>query len=426
MRDGHEEESVMAATLQTKALSTNTFEKGVAELQPQAKDVANAIDCLGRKQKGKFKPLMKTLYNEAGRISKADCNRIMDLLQEWIKQEKTDDYFVTVAKGFYNLVDKLELDTKLLKAKLASFIAEMTTWTEVLLDIEKQRVLKRLLLLALAKLNTEVFVAYWSSDLLKRKAKINSEILCDWIMEWSKKGEAANKQIWERFISRFVPTAKYIANSTVQSCHINWRQTIERKEKEVVETALVWNGNGARARWGGTAELKRVVCATDPDVFCFLESKTDIEKLLQLEDFENWLLKTGFCHLYCYWSKKDDGIAYGNEGILLFSKVKCEIKYGIDDCELDTQARVVTAEFGDCIFVFSYNPQGGFSEESLGFRAKWESSFGKFLDKTVAYAKAKDKKLIWAGDLNVNPSAKRLVNKTQSAARHSNGRVQRI
>jgi len=136
-------------------------------------------------------------------------------------------------------------------------------------------------------------------------------------------------------------------------------------------------------------------------------SKTDAEHLFHLKEFEDWMLQTGFCHLYCHWSQRDDGAnAFGNEGIILFSKVKCDVTYGIGHHEMDAQARALTAEFSDCIFLFTYNPQGGFSKESLNFRAEWESKFGSYLEKTVQDAKSKGKKLIWAGDLNVNPSAK--------------------
>ena len=70
---------------------------------------------------------------------------------------------------------------------------------------------------------------------------------------------------------------------------------------------------------------------------------------------------------------------------------------------MDTQARVLTAEFADCVMVFTYNPQGGFTEESLDFRKRWEQEFSSYLRKMTGDAKTKNKKLIWAGDFNVNP-----------------------
>src|SRR4051812_23111661 len=113
------------------------------------------------------------------------------------------------------------------------------------------------------------------------------EILCSWVSDWSKKGPVTEKRVWKKFI----------ANSAPQSCELVLRETIENPVKIEVETVVVWNGNGARARWASTGELKEVVRASDPDVLCFIESKTDVGHLLQLDSFENWLLQTGYKYL---------------------------------------------------------------------------------------------------------------------------------
>ena len=100
---------------------------------------------------------------------------------------------------------------------------------------------------------------------------------------------------------------------------------------------------------------------------------------------------------------KKSGGAYSNEGIILFSKVKCEkVTCGTGHREMDLQARVLTAEFEDCIMIFTYNPQGGFTEESLDFRKRWEQEFARYLEVMTKEAKGKNKKIIWAGDFNVN------------------------
>ena len=170
---------------------------------------------------------------------------------------------------------------------------------------------------------------------------------------------------------------------------MEWRGTIEKPEKKQVETMVVWNGNRARARWKGESELKELVRMSDPDVLCFLEGKTDIQHLTQLDGFEEWVAQTGYKHLHCYWSNKEVG-AYSNEGIILFSKVKCEkVTCGTGHREMDLQARVLTAEFGDCIMIFTYNPQGGFTEESLDFRKRWEQEFARYLEEMTREAKGK-------------------------------------
>ena len=54
---------------------------------------------------------------------------------------------------------------------------------------------------------------------------------------------------------------------------------------------------------------------------------------------------------------------------------------------------MLTAEFEDCIMIFTYNPQDGFTEESLDFRKKWEQE-AKYLEKMTREAKDKKKKII--------------------------------
>ena len=52
----------------------------------------------------------------------------------------------------------------------------------------------------------------------------------------------------------------------------------------------------------------------------------------------------------------------------------------------------------------TYNPQGGFTKESLGFRTHWETKFKAYLAQVSRQAQAKNKILVWGGDFNVNPT----------------------
>ena len=58
----------------------------------------------------------------------------------------------------------------------------------------------------------------------------------------------------------------------------------------------------------------------------------------------------------------------------------------------------MTAEFSDCIILFTYNPQGGFSEQSASVREKWEATLLEHIQKVSLDALIKQKKMIWAGD----------------------------
>ena len=103
-----------------------------------------------------------------------------------------------------------------------------------------------------------------------------------------------------------------------------------------ISSVVIWNGNGVRARWNTPKnELKQVVHAVNPDVLFFLESKTNAEQMMKLKDYEEWVIR----FMSCYWSEKQDKKAYGNEGILILSKVQPEQTiYGMGD---EVAARVV-------------------------------------------------------------------------------------
>src|SRR5688572_7099486 len=79
--------------------------------------------------------------------------------------------------------------------------------------------------------------------------------------------------------------------------------------------------------------------------------------------------QTPFVKNFCHWSHHENRTTHGCEGILILSKITCEVTYGMGNKEFDTQARVATIEFTKIFLVVSYHPQGGFSEESLGFKA---------------------------------------------------------
>ena len=110
----------------------------------------------------------------------------------------------------------------------------------------------------------------------------------------------------------------------------------------------------------GYREIKRLQHAVNADLLCFLESKITSEKLLGLQGFEEWVKENGFIKIFCYWSITEGRAPQGSEGILIFSKIPCKIKYGIGNPRLDQQARVVTIDFAGVSFHIIY--RAGFRE----------------------------------------------------------------
>ena len=276
----------------------------------------------------------------------------------------------------------------------------VATFPNMLASPERARAVKMLMICAISRATAPAYIAFWSSQLVSSKRTLD-ETLAAWVEQWALSG--TSKLDWEKFFNKHGPQRAVRMDSTTRSLNMTIQQ--EGQPKTEVETVIVWNGNGARARWNGKAELKQVVQATDPDALCFLESKTNAENLLRLPHFREWTVESKFRQVYCYWSSKDDAKGFGNEGLIFFSKIPCEVTYGIGDEELDKQARAITAEFSDCIMLFTYNPQGGFTSESLAYRTRWEAALLKYISKISLSAISRSKKMIWAGDLNVNPTA---------------------
>lgn len=141
-----------------------------------------AIDCIKRKEKNRLKTSMKILAQNttAKKLSRVNFLEINDAFKSWMNEEKMESSFVMIAKLFYNWAERVDMASKMLKAKFSDVIVSVLEHPEILMDLDKQRVVKRLLVLTITKISAEQFVPYWSSNLLIRKTKINSEILIEW------------------------------------------------------------------------------------------------------------------------------------------------------------------------------------------------------------------------------------------------------
>jgi len=180
--------------------------------------------------------------------------------------------------------------------------------------------------------------------------------LIQWVSAWSRKGDLQAKMPWEQFLKEFVPNRSTTSKSTIQTNESIFHQSEPAKQ---ISSVVIWNGNGVRARWNSQKnELKQVVHAANPDLLFFLESKTNAEQMIKLKGFEEWVISAKFCFMSCYWSERQDKKAYGNEGILILSKIQPQkVVYGMGDEVVDEQARVVVAEFENVMLLVTYNPQ---------------------------------------------------------------------
>ena len=209
----------------------------------------------------------------------------------------------------------------------------------------------------------------WGEFLEKRGIKIKNKYVSEWVRHKARKGALEEQNSWEDFQKLFALPFYSVSDTTTQTCKISMRIDQPRGEEEKFpRSIIVWNGNGVRARMDPKrSELKSLVHAINPSLLCFLEAKINSEKLFEIQGFEEWVRGEGFIQLFCYWSVQEGKAAHGGEGILILTKVPCEVSYGIGDPEFDNQARVATLAFPEVLIIVSYNPQGGFSEQSHKF-----------------------------------------------------------
>lgn len=97
-------------------------------------------------------------------------------------------------------------------------------------------------------------------------------------------------------------------------------------------------------------------------------------------------------HAYWLCSDKD-----GYAGVGVFTaKLAMNVQYGLQNEELDSEGRIITAEYEQFYLICTYVPNSGRKLVTLSKRLKWNEEFRKYvkeLDKT--------KPVIICGDMNV-------------------------
>lgn len=158
---------------------------------------------------------------------------------------------------------------------------------------------------------------------------------------------------------------------------------------------ISWNVNGLRACM--QKGFMDFFASADADAFCLQETK--------LQEGQIDLELPGYSQYWNYAEKK------GYSGTAIFAKQQpVSVAYGIGSAELDTEGRVITAEYEKFYLVTCYTPNAQRELARLDHRLKWEQAFTDFL-----CALDRKKPVILCGDLNVahkeidlkNPAANR-------------------
>lgn len=123
-----------------------------------------------------------------------------------------------------------------------------------------------------------------------------------------------------------------------------------------------------------------------PDILCMQEVKCSKEKLpAEVENLPGY-------HAYWLCSDKD---GYAGVGIYT-TKLAMNVQYGLQNKELDSEGRIITAEYEEFYLICTYVPNAGRGLVTLPKRLQWNEEFRN-------HVKELDKKkpVIICGDMNV-------------------------
>ncbi|XP_053666012.1 recombination repair protein 1 [Anopheles marshallii] len=144
-----------------------------------------------------------------------------------------------------------------------------------------------------------------------------------------------------------------------------------------------WNVAGLRA-WVGKDGLEYIE-HEQPDILCLQETKCTED---QLPDEARHI--KGY---HPYWLCKPGGYA----GVAIYSKkMPIHVVYGLGDEELDSDGRLLTAEYEKFYLVCVYVPNAGKKLVNLPIRLRWNEKFHQYLRDLDA-----KKPVILCGDMNV-------------------------
>lgn len=148
---------------------------------------------------------------------------------------------------------------------------------------------------------------------------------------------------------------------------------------------LSWNVNGVRAAIG--KGLKASLEATEADIICLQEVKAE-QSQVPVEELPSGLSVVA-------WNPAEKR---GYSGVALLSRNQPErVMLGLGKRKLDTEGRVITADFGDFYLVNVYTPNSQNELRRLDYRVnEWDVAFRRYVRRL-----AKEKPTLFCGDLNV-------------------------
>jgi exodeoxyribonuclease-3 len=147
-----------------------------------------------------------------------------------------------------------------------------------------------------------------------------------------------------------------------------------------------WNVNGLRAVHK-RGDFAKFIKKTNPDIFCLQETKAKEDQLV-----DEIKAVPGYTAYFASPHEKK-----GYSGVAIYSKIKpkkVEMVLGVD--HLDTEGRLLVAEYEDFTLLNVYFPNGGGGPERLAYKLEFYDEFLAFIEDL----RKKKQKIIFCGDVN--------------------------
>ncbi|MBQ81747.1 MAG: exodeoxyribonuclease III [Crocinitomicaceae bacterium] len=148
-----------------------------------------------------------------------------------------------------------------------------------------------------------------------------------------------------------------------------------------------WNVNGIRAVV--KKDFDSIMTSLNTDVLGLQETKAQDDQVREA--------LFGLPSLDGYEVYSSSAIKKGYSGTAIITRVApIEVKAGIGIADMDTEGRVLRAEFEDFHYVTVYTPNSSSGLKRLPFRKEWDVAFRDYLKELDS-----DKPVVCCGDLNV-------------------------
>ncbi len=148
-----------------------------------------------------------------------------------------------------------------------------------------------------------------------------------------------------------------------------------------------WNVNGIRAVV--KKDFDSIITSLNTDVLGLQETKAQDDQVREA--------LFGLPSLDGYEVYSSSAIKKGYSGTAIITRIQpLEVKAGIGIADMDTEGRVLRAEFEDFHYVTVYTPNSSSGLKRLPFRKEWDVAFRDYLKELDS-----DKPLVCCGDFNV-------------------------